>query len=310
MPTLKNGLDRPYQAPEFSGLTGWTNTAPLTMKSLRGKVVLIDFWTYSCINCVRTLPYLKNWDQQYRDQGLVIVGVHAPEFEFEKKLDNVRKAVAEHGLKYPVALDNNLDTWTAFRNQYWPAHYLIDREGRVVYTHFGEGEYATTEGNIRVLLGRGKTTAHVPSMREKTPSFSFNQTPETYLGYARAAHYAGTPTPESDQITTFAFPGKLPMHHWALRGKWFTDSEKLIAQEPGAALRFRFSSKNVYLVMGVPPKKSVAVKVLLNGQPVKTISVNRQTLYTLVNQSNEKTGTVELQAQGPGLAAYAFTFGE
>jgi len=142
---LQQGLGKPYAAPEFAGINAWLNSPPLTMRSLKGKVVLIDFWTYSCINCVRTLPYITDWDRKYRDMGLVIVGVHAPEFEFEKKLDNVKAALAQHGIRYPVALDNNLATWTNFNNLYWPAHYLIDKDGKVVYTHFGEGEYDVTE---------------------------------------------------------------------------------------------------------------------------------------------------------------------
>lgn len=309
-PKLINGLAQPYTAPEFSGVSSWINSKPLTMKSLKGKVVLIDFWTYSCINCVRTLPYITSWDRKYRDKGLVIVGVHAPEFEFEKKLDNVKRAVAQHKIQYPVALDNHLDTWTNFRNQYWPAHYLIDRQGRVVYTHFGEGEYATTEGNIRALLGVGKFTAKDKPMRENTQaSYSINQTPETYLGYARAQTYSGSQSLEPDQVTTFTFPQKLPINRWALKGKWFVDSEKIIAQEANAALRLHFWGKKVFLVMGVPPKKSVAVKVLLNGKSVKTITVNQQTLYTLLSLDKAKPGTLELQATAPGLSAYAFTFG-
>lgn len=150
---LQNGLDAPYDAPQFSGITAWLNSQPLTMNGLRGKVVLVDFWTYGCINCVRTLPYVADWDKKYRDRGLVVVGVHSPEFAFEKDADNVRAAVAQHDIHYPVALDNGLDTWNNFSNRYWPAHYLINREGQVVYTHLGEGGYDATENNIRYLLG-------------------------------------------------------------------------------------------------------------------------------------------------------------
>ncbi len=309
-PKLTKALAQPYTAPEFSGLSAWINTQPLTLKSLRGKVVLIDFWTYSCINCVRTLPYLTGWDRKYRDNGLVIVGIHAPEFEFEKKLDNVKRAVIQHHIQYPVALDNHLDTWTNFRNQYWPAHYLIDRQGRVVYTHFGEGEYALTESNIRALLGIGQLTAKDKPLQEKSPAtYSINQTPETYLGYARAQTFYGSPALEPDQVSAFTFPVKLPMNRWALKGKWFVDSEKVIAQEAGAALRLHFWGKKVFLVMGVPPKKNVAVKVLLNGNAVKTITVNQHTLYTLLDLAKVQPGTLELQAASSGLSAYAFTFG-
>jgi cytochrome c biogenesis protein CcdA/thiol-disulfide isomerase/thioredoxin len=308
-PTLVNGLPSPYPAPDFRGISAWINSPPLTMQTLRGKVVLVDFWTYSCINCVRTLPVLTAWDRRYRAQGLVIVGVHSPEFEFEKKLDNVRQAVAEHHIQYPVALDNNLDTWTNFENRYWPAHYLIDRQGRVVYTHFGEGDYDVTENNIRALLGVGKTIARAQTAGQ-TPGFSENQTPETYLGYARAMRFSSPQTAEPDQVSAFTFPNTLPMHHWALHGKWFIDAEKIVAQEGGAALRLRFTAKTVFLVMGVPPRKTIPVTVLLNGKPVGTVTVSRNTLYTLASQDKTRPGTVELRASTPGLSAYAFTFGD
>ncbi len=312
---LSNALAQPYPAPEFASSNLWLNSSPLTMKSLRGKVVLVDFWTYSCINCVRTLPYITSWDRKYRGKGLVIVGVHAPEFAFEKKVDNVKQAIAQHHIQYPVALDNRLDTWTNFRNQYWPAHYLIDQQGRVVYTHFGEGEYATTEGNIRALLGVGQFTAkdnpanQQMQAEKKSGGYAWNQTPETYLGYARAEHFASPQSPEEDQVTNFTFPAKLALHRWALNGQWFVDSEKIVSQKANAALRMHFWAKSVYLVMSVPPKKSVPVKVLLAGKLVKTITVSQQTLYTLLEQDKAKPGTLELQATAPGLSAYAFTFG-
>ncbi|MBI3440378.1 MAG: cytochrome c biogenesis protein DipZ, partial [Proteobacteria bacterium] len=178
---LEKALERPYPAPEFSGIDAWLNSPPLKMSDLKGKVVLVDFWTYSCINCVRTLPYITEWDKKYRDKGLVIVGMHSPEFEFEKKAENVTAAIAAHGIHYPVALDNSLSTWINFSNNYWPAHYLIDREGRVVYTHFGEGEYDVTENNIRFLLGLKDKTPVKPGAIDNSI-----QTPETYLGYARS----------------------------------------------------------------------------------------------------------------------------
>lgn len=156
---LENGLKKPYSAPEFSGLQGWINSQPLAMSELKGKVVLIDFWTYSCINCIRTLPHLTSWHKEYRDQGLVIIGIHSPEFAFEKDSDKVKKAVKQHGIEYPVALDNNFDTWQKYKNRYWPAYYLINRNGQVVYTHFGEGSYDVTENNIRYLLGFDKKDA-------------------------------------------------------------------------------------------------------------------------------------------------------
>ena len=182
---LADGLLIPYAAPALAGLGPWINSEPLTLAQLKGKVVLIDFWTYSCINCIRTLPYLLAWDKAYRDQGLVIIGVHTPEFEFEKNADNVRQAVARFGIHYPVALDSQYATWNNYNNSYWPAHYLIDKQGKVVYQHFGEGDDATTEHNIRVLLGLNPMKKMVAAgLNEATPNYE--QTPETYLGYARS----------------------------------------------------------------------------------------------------------------------------
>jgi cytochrome c biogenesis protein CcdA/thiol-disulfide isomerase/thioredoxin len=304
---LSNPVSQPYSAPEFRGITAWINSAPLTMQSLRGKVVLIDFWTYSCINCVRTLPVLKAWDNQYRNQGLVIVGVHSPEFEFEKKVENVRQAVKEQGIHYPVAVDSNLDTWLAFNNQYWPAHYLIDRQGRVVYTHFGEGEYATTERNIRTLLG--VKTSMAPMKDNAQDMYAPGQTPETYLGYARGERFSSPQALTPDQLGLFSFPKTIPAQHWSLKGHWYIDSEKIVAQDKNAALRLHFKARKVFLVMGVPPKKSIVVKSLVNGKPIATITVNRQTLYQVASLSKAQDAVLEIQIQSPGLAAYAFTFG-
>ena len=196
------------------------------MQGLKGKVVLIDFWTYSCINCVRTLPYITDWDRKYRDQGLVIVGVHAPEFEFEKKLDNVKAAIAQHGIRYPVALDNNLSTWVNFNNRYWPAHYLIDREGKVVYTHFGEGQYDVTENNIRYLLG---LKSGVEPVKAEAPAENLYQTPETYLGYARANSFGGDQPVVHNAEKAYRFPDELAEDEWALSGKWRVDTQKITA---------------------------------------------------------------------------------
>lgn len=298
----------PYAAPELAGISAWINSQPLKISELKGKVVLIDFWTYSCINCVRTLPYLTGWDRKYRDRGLVIIGVHAPEFEFEKNLQNVKNAVAKHNIRYPVALDNRFDTWSAYRNSYWPAHYLIDKQGRVVYTHFGEGEYAATEQNIRTLLGVGSFQGTDQPMQETRP-YSPGQSPETYLGYTRATGFDSPEKMKRDQVGRYSYPTRLPKNHWALRGDWFVTGEKIIAQQPGAALRYRFAAKNVYLVMGAPPGEAIRVKVLVNGRLAKALTVDRQTLYTLTGQPRFTEATLELQVETPGLSAYAFTFG-
>lgn len=313
---LQDGLGRPYAAPEFAGIEAWQNSAPLTMKELQGKVVLIDFWTYSCINCVRTLPYLTDWDKKYRDMGLVIVGVHSPEFEFEKKPDNVRDAIAQHGIRYPVALDNNLSTWLNFHNRYWPAHYLIDRQGRVVYTHFGEGKYNVTENNIRYLLGlkeQGET------IQVEGPTFSPGQTPETYLGYDRADSFGGKESVMRDAQGGYRFPATLPAGAWALSGTWQVEREKIVAGAQGAALRLNFKARKVFLVLGTDGGQPVRLTLKLNGEavgsnvgkdaPAGVVTVERNTLYELIDQQSPKNGLLEIETDAPGLEAYAFTFG-
>jgi len=310
---VEDMVANPYPAPEFVGIKDWINSAPLTMAGLRGKVVLVDFWTYSCINCVRTLPYITQWDAKYRDKGLVIIGVHSPEFEFEKKLDNVKAATEKYGIHYPVALDSNLQTWSNFNNRYWPAHYLIDKDGRVVYTHFGEGHYDVTENNIRALLGLGseKTEAAEPSRG------SFMQTPETYLGYQRGQNFASEEGVAHDAASHYSFPDALLLNQWALSGDWKVGGENIAVAKAGAALRLNFISRKVFLVLGTENGKPVHVRVLLNGKPASSadvksgdLTVEREALYELIDQGAAKNGILELQSDAPGLQAYAFTFGE
>lgn len=289
---LINALALPYPAPEFSGIETWFNSQPLVMANLKDKVVLIDFWTYSCINCIRTLPFITEWDRKYRDKGLIIIGVHAPEFEFEKNPENVKNAIAAHKIAYPVALDNHLDTWTNFNNSYWPAHYLINRDGRVVYTHFGEGDYGITENNIRFLLGLNKI-----DMSPDAAVSSVGQTPETYLGRARASNFSTNP-----EI--------LPLNHWGLSGKWHIEEERIISEEAGATLRLHFTAGKVFLVMGAPKDQSIKVNIKLNGNPAGQLTINQHKLYTLIEQKGSKEGLLEITADAPGLEAYAFTFGE
>lgn len=313
---LQDGLDKPYAAPEFADIESWINSQPLTMRGLKGKVVLIDFWTYSCINCVRTLPYITEWDRKYRDQGLVIVGVHSPEFEFEKKLDNVKAAIAQHGIRYPVAQDNRLSTWVNFDNLYWPAHYLIDRDGKVVYTHFGEGKYAVTENNIRYLLG---LNSKAEVTQAEAPAFMPGQTPETYLGHDRAENFASLEKVIPDAESDFHFPASLAQNAWALNGKWKVEAERIVAGEKGAALRLDFKARKVFLVLGTSSGKPAHVTVRLNGEavgpdagkdaPGGVVRVERNTLYELIDQKTPKNGLLEIQSDSPGLEAYAFTFG-
>ena len=312
---LQDGV-APYGAPEFAGIKDWLNSPPLTMQSLKGKVVLIDFWTYSCINCVRTLPYITAWDRKYRDQGLVIIGVHSPEFEFEKKLDNVKAALAQHGIQYPVALDNNLDTWSNFNNLYWPAHYLINKEGKVVYTHFGEGHYEVTENNIRYLLGlKDKVT----TLHADKPTQMFEQTPETYLGYARAENFGGKENVVRNAPAIYRFPDSLAEDAWALNGDWEIGSEKIVAREKGAALRLHFNARKVFLVLGTSTGKPAHVLIRLNSAavgnqagkdaPAGVLTVGRNTLYELIDQQQTKNGLLEIKSDTTGLEVYAFTFG-
>ncbi len=308
---LQDALSEPYQAPELKGIEAWINSNQLTMKELKGKVVLIDFWTYSCINCVRTLPYITKWDRTYRDKGLVIIGVHAPEFEFEKNKANVEAAIATHHIEYPVALDNKLDTWTEFKNLYWPAHYLINKEGQVVYTHFGEGNYTQTENNIRHLLGLNSTT-QTQKLILATPEASIsaqNQSPETYLGYDRAANFVSPETVKRDATQNYSTPKLIPANSWALKGDWNVKAEHITATKAGASIRYNFTAGKVFLVLGTQDEKPVTVELKLNGKPHGNITVDKHTLYTLIEQSEPKNGLLEIIANSPGLEAYAFTFG-
>lgn len=317
---LQNALDNPYPAPKFATSDIWLNTPgnkPLTISSLKGKVVLIDFWTYSCINCIRTLPYIKDWYKKYHDKGLEIVGVEAPEFEFEKNQTNVMNAIAKFGILYPVAMDNNLDTWTNFNNQYWPAHYLIDKQGNVVYTHFGEGDYQITENNIRVLLGLNQ--ANLPD--NNALSFNQNQTPETYLGYDRAEAFDSPEGAAPDNVKSYTIPSFLPTDNWALSGTWLISGKRITAQSANAKLQLNFTAQHVYLVLGPNVDGTpITVNIKLNGKPVGVgtagadapngvLSVKQYRLYELINQGKAANGLLEITTSKPGLNAYAFTFG-
>ena len=292
------------QAPEFRGLDNWLNTPagkPLTIAGLRGKVVIVDFWTYSCVNCLRTFPHLQAWDAAYRGAGLVIVGVHAPEFAFERVPSNVRSAVKRFGLEYPTAQDNDFATWRAYQNNYWPAKYLIDRNGRVRYTHFGEGEYDETESWIRRLLGE-KVKTRRTSVQDRTPNDI--TTPEAYLGYARLARYGGSPV-IFDRKAVYRFPERaLVQDESAFSGRWTLTSEHARAGED-ARLRLRFQANDIFLVLAGEGR----VQVLVDGRPVKSVAVSGlPRLYTLARFPKLKQGLLELRFS-PGVEGYAFTFG-
>jgi cytochrome c biogenesis protein CcdA/thiol-disulfide isomerase/thioredoxin len=290
------------KAPEFTGIQEWINTRggrPLTLKSLRGKVVLVDFWTYSCVNCLRTLPHVKAWDRAYRQDGLVIVGVHTPEFAFEHVPSNVEAAVRKLGVRYPVAIDNKFGTWNAYGNQYWPAKYLIDRTGHVRYTHFGEGEYDKTEEQIRRYLG--EKAQPMTRVADRTPNHAM--TPESYLGYGRLERYAGSPV-RPDRFALYRFTGPLNPDDLAYDGSWRVTPEHIEAG-PFARLRLNFAAEAIHLVLG----GSGRVDVLVNGQTLRPVAVRGEPrLYTLARFPKLRAGLLELRFS-PGIKAYAFTFG-
>ena len=285
-------------APPFRGIDAWINSKPLTIQQLRGKVVLIDFWTYSCINCLRTLPHLEAWDARYRKDGLAIVGVHTPEFAFEHSLSNVRAASKRLGVRYPVALDNSYGTWNAYANQYWPAEYLIDRRGHVRHVHFGEGQYEESEQAIRTLLG--ERSGPMTRVADTTPRDRIS--PESYLGYARLDRVVGTPI-RNDQSSRYALPSSLPQNALAFGGVWTIGQERATAGNR-AKLRFHFHANDVYLVMA----GHGSVDVLVDGKKLRTVRVDGDRLYTLVDSPHLLDAILELRFT-PGIAAYAFTFG-
>ncbi|MBI2785352.1 MAG: cytochrome c biogenesis protein DipZ [Legionella longbeachae] len=307
--SLINGLWYTYRAPPIQGIDAWINSSPLQLSDLKGKVVLIDFWTYSCINCLRTLPYIKDWYTSYHDQGLVIIGVHTPEFSFEKKLDNVKAAVQRYGIMYPVALDNQFMTWNNYDNHYWPAHYLINKKGYVVFTHFGEGDYDITENNIRFLLGiKDLTTLSTPQKN----SLTFSQTPETYLGYEKA-NSNFSPILIKDKTDQYYLSNELSASAWSLQGLWQVNAENIIAKEANASIKIHFKARKVFVVMGNDTTKPIKIKVILTkeGNKIKehSLLVNKYSLYEVVSQKQFIDGYLELIADEPGITIYTFTFG-
>lgn len=315
---LINGLKKPYAAPAIQDIAAWINANPLTIENLKGKVVLLDFWAYSCINCIRTFPDLKRWYEKYHSLGLEIIGIHSPEFDFERNYNNVKQAVEQFGLHYPIALDNNFTTWLNYKNHYWPASYLIDKNGNVVYEHFGEGDAAVTENNIRYLLG-----INSEKMVEEKAHFGF-QTPETYLGYERAETFNNPDIfTQHDQPKSYRYPVSLPLNRWGLQGQWIISREKIISNEKNAAIKIHFQAGKVFAVMGSNTGKPIRVQILLNGKPVSgskegkgedvdnesTVEVNQFRLYRLINMPSAQQGELQLIALNPGLELYTFTFG-
>jgi cytochrome c biogenesis protein CcdA/thiol-disulfide isomerase/thioredoxin len=323
--TAVAGSDLPVegQMPELSGAVEWLNSPPLTRAQLKGKVVLVDFWTYSCINCLRALPYVEAWAKKYAASGLVVIGVHAPEFAFEKDPANVKKAVRDLGVTYPVALDNNLAIWTAFNNEYWPAHYFMDGQGRIRHHHFGEGEYAESERVIQQLLreaGRmppggivdpNATGAEAKAMLDDATS------PETYVGYGRTANFASGNI-AMDKAAAYQTPYPLQPNQWGLAGQWTVGEQAATANAAEAKIAFRFHARDLHLVLGAA--KPVRFTVTLDGRPpgdshgvdsdaTGNGTVSGQRLYQLIRLQQPGDHSFTITFHGAGVQAFAFTFG-
>jgi len=295
-------------APNFTGITAWLNTPggkPLTISELRGKVVLVDFWTYSCINCQRTLPHVEAWYRDYAKDGFVVVGVHTPEFAFEHVVSNVRTEATAFGVRYPVAIDDDYDTWNAYDNEYWPADYLIDAQGIVRHVHFGEGDYSTTEQLIRELLTDAHPGLRLPSptnVPDLTPTGEMN--PETYVGYERLQYLVPSDSVAENTPAVYQFPGTLPLGGLGLSGTWTEHAQEATAGT-GAEMELSFLAKDVYLVLG----GSGTIDESINGRAFATIKVGGVPgLYTLYHATAPSTGTLLLRVS-PGVQAYDFTFG-
>lgn len=290
------------QAPEFTGISQWLNSEPLKMEALKGKVVLVDFWTYSCINCIRTFPYINQWHEKYKDQGLVIVGVHTPEFAFEKDSENVKTALARHDIKYPVAQDNDYQTWQAYSNRYWPAKYLVDQEGNIVYTHFGEGDYEETENVIRQLLGMDMVEIGSDSQRTQKVG-----SPEMYFGTDRQANLV--PSQKSSSIeTVYSLPSKLPLNTFALEGTWKFDSDYAILSKGAGKIKLSFYSGKVFMVAS-SNNGPITIKTIIDGTSGPEIVVEGSELYTLFDSEEYENHIIEIQIPKSGLQAFTFTFG-
>jgi cytochrome c biogenesis protein CcdA/thiol-disulfide isomerase/thioredoxin len=315
-------------APSLSGAVEWLNTAPLDFSDLKGKVVLIDFWTYSCINCLRAIPYVRAWYDKYKDNGFVVIGVHTPEFAFERRLDNVRKAVSGLGIQYPVAVDNNYGVWRAFRNQYWPAHYFIDAQGRIRHTHFGEGNYDESERVIQQLLEEAGR-ANIPSnavMVLATGVLAASNTqdvlsPETYIGYDRAENFI-SPGGFAEDVSHEYASAEPRLNEWSLAGNWLVSQENATLKTPGGRISYRFHARDLHLVLGVTPQGSpVRFRITIDGKAPGGAhgtdvdadglgTVDGQRLYQLVRQGGAVTDhTFEIEFLDPDVQVYAFTFG-
>jgi thiol-disulfide isomerase/thioredoxin len=323
------GLPVEGRLASFDGATGWLNAEPLTPEGLRGRVVLVDFWTYTCINWIRTLPYVRAWDAKYRDAGLTIVGVHTPEFGFERTVENIVAEARGFGVEYPIAIDSDYGVWRAFDNHFWPAVYIADAEGQIRFHHFGEGEYAMTEMVIQQLLldaGAANVDQDLvmvePEGLEVAADWRTLQSPETYTGYRQSSGFAQDHLARFDQAQTYAAPPRLPLNSWALSGTWTVAGHAAISTEPGARIAFQFLARDVNLVMGPAAKgASIPFRVFLDGQPADGAygtdvtddgrgKLDAQRTYQLIRQSGAIAGRrFEIEFEDAGAEAYCFTFG-
>jgi thiol-disulfide isomerase/thioredoxin len=308
--------------PSLAGATGWLNSAPLTPAELRGHVVLVDFWTLTCINWLRTEPYIRGWSQAYRNDGLVVIGVHTPEFSFEHEIDRVAEATKERGIDYPVAVDNQYEIWSAFANHYWPALYFVDADGIIRDHHFGEGRYEQSERVIQRLLDIDREPVSVEGIGvEAEADWDQLDTPETYLGYSRGEHFASPGRAALDERRTYQLPERLDLNHWALSGEWTIGSEEVVLAQAGGSIAFRFQARDAHLVLSPGGDEPIPFRVLLDGAaPGQSHGVDidqdgngllrNGRLYQLVRQYDAvRERTLEITFLEPGAAAYVFTFG-
>jgi thiol-disulfide isomerase/thioredoxin len=315
--------------PSLDGATAWLNSPPLTATGLRGQVVLIDFWTYTCINWLRTLPYVRAWAERYREQGLAVIGVHTPEFAFEKNLDNVRQAAQDMDVSYPVAVDSDYAIWRAFANRYWPALYFVDARGRIRHHQFGEGDYEPSELIIQQLLGEAgaddvdhdlvSVEAHGA---EAAADWGSLESPENYLGYERTDNFASPGGVALNERRVYDIPAQLRLNHWALSGEWTVGSAAVVLDDAPGRIAYRFHARDLHLVMGpVTRGGSARCRVLLDGQPPGAAhggdvdehgngTVTDQRLYQLIRQPDPiRDRQFEIEFLDPGLEAVVFTFG-
>jgi thiol-disulfide isomerase/thioredoxin len=308
--------------PAFAGATGWLNSEPLGPVELRGRVVLVNFWTLTCINWLRQEPYVRAWSQAYRDDGLVVIGVHTPEFSFEHEFERVRQATKDMAIDYPVALDNDYAIWRAFDNHYWPALYFVDREGVIRDQHFGEGRYEQSERVIQRLLGVEREPVSVEGLGvEAEADWDQLRTPETYLGYGRSEHFASVNGAAFDERRSYELPERLPFGGWALAGEWTIGREKVVLDQADGSIAYRFHARDAHLVISPGAHEPIRFRVRLDGEaPGRAHGVDVDEdgngvlragrMYQLVRQHDRvRERTVEITFLDPGAEAYAFTFG-